>query len=208
MKKDNHTDCAAGLPKPYALYVHGLGSGARTRTMKQLPEYLPYFEWVAVEVAEDAEEAVEKIDRYVEQYSPAVLMGTSLGGFYVFYAEAPDAVKIICNPAMNIDELIRSKIGFGEHRYFVKRENGKKTYTLDAVVCRRFAEFRLTHYPISGRANYAFFGDSDELIGAVGTLKNMAVVSEADYRIYVEPGGSHRIGETMLQLVIKKIFTK
>ena len=174
--------------------------------MKQLPEYLPYFEWIAVEVAEDAEEAVEKIDRYVRLYRPEVLMGTSLGGFYIFYADAPDAVKIICNPAMNIDELIRTKIGFGEHRYFVKRENGQKTYTLDEQVCRRFAEYRASQKPISGRANYAFFGDSDELIGAAGTLKNMAVVSEAGYRIFVKSGGGHRISETTLQLVNKKLF--
>lgn len=206
MKKDNHTDCATGSPKPYALYVHGLGSGARTRTMKQLPEYLPYFEWIAVEVAEDAGEAVEKIDLYVRQYHPEVLMGTSLGGFYIFYADAPNAVKIICNPAMNIDELIRTKIGFGEHRYFVKRENGQKTYTLDEQVCQRFAEFRASHNPISGRANYAFFGDSDELIEVFGTLRNMAVVSEAGYRIFVEPGGGHRISETTLQLVDRKLF--
>ena len=206
MKKKNHTDCAAGSPKPYALYVHGLGSGARTRTMKQLPEYFPYFEWIAVEVAEDAGEAVEKIDLYVRQYHPEVLMGTSLGGFYIFYADAPDAVKIICNPAMNIDELIRTKIGFGEHRYFVKRENGQKTYTLDEQVCQRFAEFRASHNPISGRANYAFFGDSDELIEVFGTLRNMAVVSEAGYRIFVEPGGGHRISETTLQLVNRKLF--
>ena len=174
--------------------------------MKQLPEYLPYFEWIAVEVAEDAEAAVEKINRYVERYHPEVLMGTSLGGFYVFYADAPCAVKIICNPAMNIDELIRTKIGFGEHRYFVKRENGQKTYTLDEQVCRRFAEYLASHKPISGRVNYAIFGDSDELIGAVGTLKNMAVVSEAGYRVFVEPGSGHRIGETTLQLINEKLF--
>ena len=176
--------------------------------MKQLPECLPYFEWIAVEVAEDAEEAVEKIDRYVRLYHPEVLMGTSLGGFYIFYADAPDAVKIICNPAMNIDELIRSKIRLGEHRYFVKRENGQKTYILDERVCQRFAEYRASHKPISGRANYAFFGDSDELIEAVGTLKNMAVVSEVGYRIFVEPGGGHRIGETTLQLVNRELFEK
>ena len=174
--------------------------------MKQLPKYLPYFEWIAVEVAEDAVEAVKKIDRYVRQYRPKVLMGTSLGGFYIFYADAPDAVKIICNPAMNIDELIRTKIGFGEHRYFVKRENGQKAYILDEQVCKGFAEFRASHKRIPGRANYAFFGDSDELIGPVDTLKNMAAVSEADYRIFVEPGGGHRIGETMLRLVNQKLF--
>ena len=200
------TVAVSDTPKPYALYVHGLGSGARTRTMKQLPECLPYFEWIAVEVAEDAEEAVGKINRYVEQYRPEVLMGTSLGGFYIFYADAPDAVKIICNPAMNIDELIRTKIGFGEYNYFVKRENGQKTYILDEQVCQRFAEFRMTHFPISGRANYAFFGDSDELIGAAGTLKNRAVVSAAGYSIFVEPGGGHRIGETTLQLINEKLF--
>lgn len=193
-------------PKPYALYVHGLGSGARTRTMKQLPECLPYFEWIAVEVAEDAEEAVGKINRYVEQYRPEVLMGTSLGGFYVFYADAPDAVKIICNPAINIDIVIRTKIGFGEYNYFVKRENGQKTYTLDEQVCRRFDEYRTAHKPKSGRENYAFFGDQDELMGIKGTMFNMFFAVGAGYTIFMEEGGQHRIQKKTLKMINDKIF--
>ena len=205
MEKQERT-VAVGRQKPYALYVHGLGSGARTRTASQLPEYIPDYEWIAVEVAEDAEEAVGKINRYVGQYRPEVLMGTSLGGYYIFYADAPDAVKIICNPALNIDEIIRTKIGFGEHKYFVRRENKQKTFILDEQVCQRFADYRTTHEPILGRANYAFFGDSDELIGPEGTQHNMEVVSDAGYRVFVEHDGPHRIQESTLQLVREKVF--
>lgn len=195
-------------PTPCALYVHGLGSGAATRTIRQIRELFPDFEWIAVEVGEDAEEAVSKLNRYVATCQPDLLMGTSLGGFYVFYANAPTAIKIICNPAMNIYEIIRSKIGFGEHRYFVKREDGKKTFTLDESVCERFAAYRRTHRAILGRANYAFFGDSDELIGAEGTCQNMWAVFKAGYSLYVEKEGQHRLNEHTLQMIREEIFIR
>ena len=96
--------------KPIAIYVHGLGSGAASTTVRMVCEIFSEYEWMAIEVNENPFESVEKINATVSKFNPSLLMGTSLGGYYVFYADAPRATKVICNPAMNIAELIRYKI--------------------------------------------------------------------------------------------------
>ena len=121
--------------KPIAIYVHGLGSGAASTTVRMVCKIFSEYEWIAIEVNENPFESVEKINATVSKFSPSLLMGTSLGGYYVFYADAPCATKVICNPAMNIAKLIRYKIGFGTYSYFVERQDGNTEYTLDEAVC-------------------------------------------------------------------------
>ena len=117
--------------KPIAIYVHGLGSGATSTTVRMVCKIFSEYEWIAIEVNENPFESVEKINATVSKFNPSLLMGTSLGGYYVFYADAPCATKVICNPAMNIAKLIRYKIGFGTYSYFVERQDGNTEYTLE-----------------------------------------------------------------------------
>ena len=132
-------------------------------------------------------------------------MGTSLGGYYVFYADAPCATKVICNPAMNMTELIRSKIGFGTYSYFVKRQDGKTEYTLDETVCRRFTEFGQKHSAVGGIKNYAMFAVHDELIGDADMLDNMALAFESGYQLLLDSKGGHRLMAASLKLLRKEI---
>ena len=132
-------------------------------------------------------------------------MGTSLGGYYVFYADALCATKVICNPAMNIAELIRSKIGFGTYSYFVERQDGKTQYTLDEAVCRRFAEYSKSHKAKNGTRNYALFATHDELIGDADMLDNMAMVFEYGYILLLDSKGEHRLRSASLKLLHEKI---
>lgn len=81
-----------------------------------------------------------------------------------FYADAPCATKVICNPAMNIAEHIRSKIGFGTYSYLVERQDGNAEYILDETICRRFTEYEISHKAVSGTKNYALFAVHDEFI--------------------------------------------
>ena len=91
--------------KPIAIYVHGLGSGAASTTVRMVCKIFSKYEWIAIEVNENPFESVEKINATVSKFNPSLLMGTSLGGYYVFYADAPCATKVICNPAMNQDRI-------------------------------------------------------------------------------------------------------
>ena len=191
--------------KPVAIYVHGLGSGAASTTVRTVCKIFSEYEWIALEVNENPFESIEKINAVISEFNPSLLMGTSLGGYYVFYADAPCATKVICNMAMNIAELIRSKIGFGTYSYFVERQDGKTEYTLDEEICRRFAEYTQTHKAIAGTKNYALFAMHDELIGDAGMLDNMAMVFESGYRLLLDSKGGHRLQAASLKLLHKEI---
>ena len=191
--------------KPIAIYVHGLGSGAASTTVRTVSKVFSEYEWIALEVNENPFESVAKINAIVGEFNPSLLMGTSLGGYYVFYADAPCAVKVICNPAMNIAELIRTKIGFGIYSYFVERQDGNVEYMLDETVCRRFKEYESSHKAVSGTKNYALFAVHDELIGDADTLDNMALVFESGYRLLLDSRGGHRLRAVSLKFLHEKI---
>ena len=191
--------------KPIAIYVHGLGSGAASTTVRTVRKVFSEYEWIAIEVNENPFESVEKINATISEFKPSLLIGTSLGGYYVFYADAPCATKVICNPAMNIAELIRSKIGFGTYSYFVERQDGKTEYTLDETVCRHFMEYSKSHKAVNGTRNYALFAVHDELIGDADMLENMAAVFESGYRLLLDSKGGHRLRAASLKLLHEKI---
>lgn len=191
--------------KPIAIYVHGLGSGAASTTVRTVRKIFSEYEWIALEVNENPLESVAKINTAVSKFNPSLLMGTSLGGYYVFYADAPCAAKVICNPAMNIAELICSKIGFGTYSYFVERQDGNTEYTLDEAVCRRFTEYESSHKAVSGTKNYALFAVHDELIGDADMLDSMTMVFESGYRLLLDSKGGHRLRVASLKLLHKEI---
>ena len=191
--------------KPIAIYVHGLGSGAASTTVRMVCKIFSEYEWIAIEVNENPFESVEKINATVSKFNPSLLMGTSLGGYYVFYADAPCATKVICNPAMNIAKLIRYKIGFGTYSYFVERQDGNTEYTLDEAVCRCFTEYESSHRAVSGTKNYALFAVHDELIGDADMLDNMAMVFESGYRLLLDSKGGHRHRAAALKLLHREI---
>lgn len=206
----NHTNmCTTFINKndvkPIAIYVHGLGSGATSTTVRMVCKIFSEYEWIALEVNENPLESVAKINTAVSKFNPSLLMGTSLGGYYVFYADAPCATKVICNPAMNIAKLIRYKIGFGTYSYFVERQDGNTEYTLDEAVCRRFTEYESSHKVVNGTKNYALFAVHDELIGDADMLDNMAMVFESGYRLLLDSKGGHRLRAASLKLLHKEI---
>ncbi len=47
--------------KPYALYIHGMGSGAKSGTKSSLGHYLDGYEWLSPELPVEPEEAMTKI---------------------------------------------------------------------------------------------------------------------------------------------------
>ena len=193
---------------PKGIYVHGLGSGANTDTLLSVQKHLPMFDWHAVEVNEDLSQSVKIINGAIETYHPAALLGTSLDGLYLMYVNVGEAYRIICNPACNIADLIRYKVGFGEKEYFVPRQNGVQHYLLDESVCQRFEEYINTHKPTNGKHDYALFCIHDELIGSDGILSNEAICFNNGYYILIERKEGHRLGSRALKLIWKHVFPK
>lgn len=186
--------------KEYAIYIHGAGSGAKSGTKSAFLHYLPEYEWICPEVGEDPGESVEKINEYVQVFSPAVIAGTSMGGLYTLYADAPQAIKIVCNATVSIEKVLR-KIGYGAHPFFCEREDGRTEYIIDEEMVRRFTRYKNSHSFVPGRLNLAVFSTDDELVGQVESRKNAKILQEAGYTVVWSDKFGHRLNEN----VAKKI---
>lgn len=196
--------------KKKAIYVHGLGSGAASTTIDIVRKVFSDYEWTPVEVNEDPVDSVNIINHTIGQLHPALLMGTSLGGLYLMYADMDscedNAIRFIFNPACDIARVIRETIGFGTKEYFVPRLDGIQEYILDKSVCARFENFIAGYQPTSGKRDYAMFSIKDELIGPAGVRNNQRVCYEAGYRILLDWEGGHRLRRQTLRLSRTHLF--
>ena len=186
--------------KKYAIYIHGIGSGAKSGTKSAFLRFLPDYEWICPEVNEDPEESLAKIDEYVRVFSPAVIAGTSLGGLYTLYADAPEAMKVAVNATVTVEKVLR-KIGYGEHPFFCEREDGRTKYIIDEAMVRAFTRYKDTHTIIPGRISLGVFSTDDELVGQVESRKNAKLLEEAGFKVVWSDKFGHRLNEN----VAKKI---
>ena len=194
-----------------AIYIHGLGSGASTSAVKTISRLLPQYKWHALEMNENLKESVAIIDDAVKRLQPNVLMGTSLGGLYIMFVDlssVPWCRRIICNPACNISQIIREKIGFGVKEYFVPRKNGIQQYELNEELCKAFERDgrKEKMMRVRGYKDYAVFSIHDELIGSEGILANMVVCQELGYKILLDDKGGHRLDKNTLEKIKDVIF--
>ena len=194
-----------------AIYVHGLGSGAASSTIGIVRKVFPEYEWTSVEVNEDPAASVDVINQAIVQLHPAFLMGTSLGGLYLMYADMSScedgAIRFLFNPACDIARIIREKIGFGMKEYFVPRQDGVQQYELSEAVCARFEDYIAGHQVTQGRGkDYAMFSTEDELIGPDGILRNQAFCYDAGYRILIDLEGGHHLKKAALRKACKHLF--
>ena len=186
--------------KEYAIYIHGAGSGAKSGTRSSFMKCFPEYEWICPEVNEDPEESVAKIDEYVRVFSPAIIAGTSMGGLYTLYTDAPEAIKLVCNATLNIESVLR-KLGYGSHPFFCEREDGRTEYIIDETMVRAFTAYKKAHEIIPGRKNLGIFSTNDELIGQVESRKNAKLLEQAGFTIIWSDKFGHRLNEQ----VAKKI---
>lgn len=184
----------------YALYIHGLGSGANSGTCSLFASYFSRYEWHCPEVNEDPEESEAIIRKYIESLHPKMIVGTSMGGLYTLYSDAPDAVKVVVNPTVGIEQVLR-KIGYGKHKFFCEREDGRTEYELNETVVRKFTTYKSTHQIRPGTKNLAVFSSNDDLAGKVESLKNARTLKEAGFTVI----WSDKFGRRLKWTVARKI---
>lgn len=188
------------MGKPYAIYVHGLGSGAGSGTRTAFRRYFPEYEWISPEMNEDPEESVAKLEEYISVFSPALITGTSLGGVYVAYANAPDAIKVVCNASIGIERVLR-KFGYGTHPFQCEREDGRSEFEINEEMVRSFTEYKKSHKISLGRVNIGVYSTDDEVVGQVESRKNAKALEEAGFRIFWSDKFGHRLNENIAKKI-------
>lgn len=193
--------------KPYALYIHGLGSGAKSGTKSSFGRYFDQYEWLSPEVTHDPYESIDILNQWSEAFAPALVAGTSMGGMLALYVNASDAIKIAVNPTIEIEHVLR-KIGYGKHPYLQERENGETEYVIDEQMIRRFITFREEHTILPGVRNIALFSTDDELVGKDITKRNAVLLSEQGWEILWCSKFGHRVNEQAVKTILKYLTTE
>lgn len=189
--------------RPVAIYVHGLASGAAGTTINSLARKLKQYRWITTDFVEDIATNVLILECMISLEHPSLIVGTSMGGVTVLYANAPNVVKIVCNPALSIADSVRNTIGLGQREYFCDRINGKQTFELSEEMCLGYENYIATHTPLQGKENYAIFSAHDELLGDEASRIAQKVVSDAGYSVSIDPKGVHRITSSTIKLISK-----
>ena len=193
---------------PVAIYVHGLASGANATTFDKLAKRFQQFIWMSTDFGEDLAENVEHLNEMIRSDYPQLIVGTSMGGLTVLYADAPEAVKVVCNPALSIANSVRHTIGLGRHEYFCERLNGATEFELTEQMCCDYEHYIATHTPSLGRASYAIFAEHDELLGDEATHYAQKVLADSGYRVLIDPEGKHRMQSSTIKLIAKEVIEK
>ena len=149
-----------------ALYIHGLASGAKSKSGRLLKQYLTDYEWTLAEVDHHCEDSLSRLAETIETLQPDLVCGTSLGGFYTLcLADKIKGRMVLFNPVLNGREDIRQFVG--EVRYFCKRQNGDKTFVLTDKDCdnMRSPQYVESQIITNRERIYVFYSDHDEVLG-------------------------------------------
>ncbi|MBR1785478.1 MAG: hypothetical protein IJ760_08610 [Bacteroidales bacterium] len=176
----------------YALYIHGMGSGAKSGTRSSLGHYLQGYEWLCPELPTDPQQALLILRDYVSVFQPDLVVGTSLGGLYTVYLEAP--TKVAVNPTWNIDTTLR-RMGYGKHVYHCEREDGATHFTVDEPLVQAYRAFRDGTAPVPSGNQLALFSTDDEIVGRLASKQNAAQMQALGYRVEWSSRFGHRLNQ-------------
>lgn len=191
--------------RPVAIYVHGLASGAAGTTFCSLARKFKHYRWITTDFGETIENNVNLLNSLITQERPSLIVGTSMGGLTVLFADAPEVIKVVCNPALSIADCVRFKIGLGVHEYFCERIDGNPTFELTEEMCLNYEDYIAKHVPLLGKENYAIFSAHDELLGDDAALMAQQIVADAGYKVSIDPYGIHRITSSTINIISKLV---
>ena len=149
------------MSKKKILYIHGFCSSAQTGTVNRLREVLSDCDVHAIDVNHHPKESIKLIEDYVMEHDIDLLMGTSLGGYYVLAADVV-CPKVAINPATNPEVMLNHPEMFGHLRYFNPRQDGNWYFDFGPENLQEFHGipfrtayhvFRQNRFPIDRRFN-------------------------------------------------------
>lgn len=148
--------------KKSILYIHGLGSSAKSSSFEMMKALFPQYSWHAIDVYHECEKSLALINTYIKEHNIDAVLGTSLGGYYALACDF-DGEKLVFNPAIKPHESL--KVFIGSHEYFCERSNKSETsYTITEESCKEFEKHFLSEIRF-GKKVHIILSDHDELLG-------------------------------------------
>lgn len=186
------------------LYVHGFASSGQTGTARSLATMLPKARILAPDLPTEPLEVMPLLRSLVEQEQPALIIGTSMGGF--FAEQLYGTPRILVNPAFKIAETIRTSpsMGLGRHEFLNPRRDGQKDFLVTKRTIEDFRQASLHSFeqaPADGGIVFGLFGRHDPVV-------HTQPIFARHYRHAIWFEGEHRLNDSVLIHAIMPIVRR
>lgn len=151
------------------LYAHGFASSGASGTVMTLRQILyaidPTISVIAPDLPVMPNDAIALLHNIIEEEQPDLLLGTSMGAFYL---EQMHGVKrILVNPSFSMARLLTFG-GMGRQEFRNKREDGARDFKVDKEMIAQFKALEKNAFkditPAEKELVWGFFGDKDKKV--------------------------------------------
>ena len=189
------------------LYIHGFMSGSNGTKSKQLSKkFKNIYNVITPELTADPDSSIEIINKYIDEYKPDIIVGTSLGGFMSLMCNNTGCNIYLCNPCLypqkELSQWLNSK-----QTYFCERLDGVQTYTLTNETLQKYTNYDTISEILKNKDNiYAVCSTCDDIIGDTH-YKTLSNILNNDHLIVSDEFGHQCNGKgyNYLTDLIKKI---
>lgn len=180
------------------MYVHGFASSGSSGTVMSLRRHLINCEVIAPDLPVDPFEALELLRAMVQNESPEIIIGTSMGGMYV--QQLRGVPRIVVNPSFEMSRsLLFGKMG--RNKYMSKRKDGATEFRIDKNVVERFKLMEKTQFDgideQDKRLVVGLFGDKDPIVHFQPLMAEL--YGEERCRWF---SGEHRLNDEVVKKVL------
>lgn len=180
------------------MYVHGFASSGSSGTVMSLRRHLIDCEVIAPDLPVDPFEALELLRAMVQNESPEIIIGTSMGGMYV--QQLRGVPRIVVNPSFEMSRsLLFGKMG--RNKYMSKRKDGATEFRIDKNVVERFKLMEKTQFDgideEDKRLVVGLFGDKDPIVHFQPLMAEL--YGEERCRWF---SGEHRLNDEVVKKVL------
>jgi predicted esterase YcpF (UPF0227 family) len=155
------------------MYNHGFGSAASSGTVKLIQQTFPNARVVAFDIPLHPEEAMAMLRQKVEEVTPDLIIGTSMGGMYTEMLYGVD--RICVNPAFEMGQTMKDHGMTGKQLWQNPREDGETEFIVTKALEKEYRE--ITELCFTGleamtpeeqaaerRRVWGLFGDEDPVV--------------------------------------------
>lgn len=177
------------------LYLHGFGSCGEGNKSKTLGSYFGNENLLAPNLPYEPQEAIETLSKLISKEGPALLVGSSLGGYYATYlAEKYEIPAVLINPSCTPWVTLANHVGWQKRFCDGEAFEFKPDY---------LQQLKSLHV-IPERSRYLVLLQSeDEVLDY-----RVAKVQYKAYKVIVEYGGNHRFENICEYLSMIESFMK
>lgn len=150
------------------LYLHGFASSGNSGTAREIQETLPKCRVISPDLPIDQDEAIQLIQKTIEDESIDLVIGTSMGG--LFASMVHGIPRILVNPSFHVSRMMMNRLDGAESvviPFFKTRKDGAAEFTLTRKQADRYSVFGEQVFKSASTDNnrtLGVFGTNDDVV--------------------------------------------